>query len=67
MRFILVRAMADAALDAAAGSLAGTPAQVLRPGQSLRWTALAPHSSFVVPLLRDGARVALPTDEAAVQ
>jgi hypothetical protein len=67
MRFILVRARAEAALDAAAGSLAGAAAQTLLPGQTLRWTALAPHSCFVVPLLRDGARVALATDEAAVQ
>jgi cyclic beta-1,2-glucan synthetase len=67
MRFILIRASADAALDAAAGLLAGTAAQIVRPGQALRWTVLAPHSCFVVPLLRDGARVALPTDEVAVQ
>ena len=50
MRFILVRATPQAALDAAAASLAGGVAQILLPGQSVGWTGLAAQSCFVIPL-----------------
>ena len=50
MRFILVRAPPQAALDAAAASLAGGVARILLPGQALGWTGLAAQSSFVIPL-----------------
>jgi cyclic beta-1,2-glucan synthetase len=46
MRFILKRASAHEAL----ASTASMGAQLLRPGQVLRWTELADHSCFVVPL-----------------
>lgn len=46
MRFILVRATAQAALDAAAPP----GAQQLPPGQPLTWTSLGPDSCFVIPL-----------------
>ena len=50
MRFILVRATPQAALEAAAASLAGGVAQILLPGQSVGWTGLAAQSCFVIPL-----------------
>jgi cyclic beta-1,2-glucan synthetase len=47
MRFILLRATPQAALDAAARS----GAQLLHPGELLHWPDLAPSSCFVIPLL----------------
>ena len=47
MRFILVRATRHAALTATAQ----WSAQLLRPGQLLRWTELPLHTCFVVPLV----------------
>ena len=47
MRFILLRASPAAALAATAEA----GATVLRPGETLRWAGLAPHTSFVIPLL----------------
>ena len=49
MRFILIRTTAVTALAAAANG----EAQLLRPGQSLRWNELAADTCFVVPLLPD--------------
>ncbi|HET7525491.1 MAG TPA: carbohydrate-binding protein, partial [Burkholderiaceae bacterium] len=46
MRFILTRAAAHEAL----ASIAPIGAQLLRPGQVLRWTELPDHSCFVIPL-----------------
>ncbi|MGL6111359.1 MAG: GH36-type glycosyl hydrolase domain-containing protein [Rubrivivax sp.] len=53
MRFVFVR-------DTAAGALAALhhelpDAQLLRPGQTLAWATLPPHSVFVVPLLDEKA------------
>ena len=47
MRFILVRASTRPALAATAQ----WGAELLRPGQPLQWSGLAPHTCFVVPLL----------------
>ena len=49
MRFILIRTAAVSALAAAAIG----DAQLLRPGQPLRWNELAAHTCFVIPLLPD--------------
>jgi cyclic beta-1,2-glucan synthetase len=46
MRFILMRATTLEAL----ASAAPMGAQLLRPGQALRWTELPDHSCFVIPL-----------------
>jgi cyclic beta-1,2-glucan synthetase len=46
MRFILTRAAVPEAL----ASTAPMGAQLLRPGQVLRWTELPDHSCFVIPL-----------------
>ena len=47
MRFILVRASTRPALAATAQ----WGAELLRPGQPLQWSGLAPNTCFVVPLL----------------
>ena len=47
MRFILLRSAANAALAATAH----WNAQLLRPGQALRWAELATETCFVLPLL----------------
>ncbi len=47
MRFVLVRATAAGALEATAQ----WSARLLRPGQPLRWTGLAAHTCFAIPLL----------------
>ena len=49
MRFILLRSGAIAASAATASSAS----QLLRPGQVLVWRDLAPHSSFVIPLVAE--------------
>jgi cyclic beta-1,2-glucan synthetase len=57
MHFLLVRADDASALAAAAAANLPTAAQVLRPGQLLRWTSLGAVSGFVVPLNAAGARI----------
>jgi cyclic beta-1,2-glucan synthetase len=57
MHFLLVRADDASALVAAATANLPTAAQVLRPGQLLRWTSLGAVSGFVVPLNAAGARI----------
>ena len=47
MRFILLRASPADALAATAEA----GATVLRPGETLRWSELPPHTCFVIPLL----------------
>ncbi len=47
MRFILLRASPAEALAATAEA----GATVLRPGETLRWSELPPHTCFVIPLL----------------
>jgi cyclic beta-1,2-glucan synthetase len=51
MRFILVRATADAALQAVTNPAAVPEARLLRCGQWLDWPALPAQSCFVIPLL----------------
>jgi cyclic beta-1,2-glucan synthetase len=53
MRFVLLRATPHQALEAAAKR----DAQLLHPGQLLRWTSLPPHTCFVVPLPSEPERV----------
>jgi cyclic beta-1,2-glucan synthetase len=50
LRFVLLRAAALAALRATPAwhELAGAP--ILRPGQTLEWSGLAPHTCFVIAL-----------------
>nr|MDP2192315.1 glucoamylase family protein [Rhodoferax sp.] len=65
MRFILVRATANAALEATAQ----WGAQLLCPGQSLAWPGLALQTCFVIPLLGDGetaAQTEMATDASTV-
>jgi cyclic beta-1,2-glucan synthetase len=50
MRFILLRATPDAALEASAQATQGATAQLLLPGERLNWHALAAQSCFVIPL-----------------
>jgi cyclic beta-1,2-glucan synthetase len=51
MRFILLRAHAGAAVEAAAP----LGARILRPGELLSWNALDAHTCFVIPLLGEPA------------
>ena len=60
LRFVLVRATAPAALDATAQ----WGAQLLRPGQALKWAGLPPEACFVIPLI-DEPGTALPKAGAA--
>ncbi|MBP6251201.1 MAG: carbohydrate-binding protein [Rubrivivax sp.] len=53
MRFVFVRATAQAAHAAVAPALDGLTAPLLHPGEALAWPALAMHSAFVIPLLPD--------------
>ena len=51
MRFILVRATQDVAMQTV-GQLSGVEgAQMLRPGQQLKWCELAAQTCFIIPLL----------------
>jgi len=53
MRFILVHATADAAIQMMAQLTTGEVAQLLRPGQRLNWRALPAKTCFVVPFLAE--------------
>jgi cyclic beta-1,2-glucan synthetase len=61
MRFILCRASTPAALEA----MAQWGASLLRPGQPLKWSSLASHTCFVIPLL-DEPEHAPPSARTAV-
>jgi cyclic beta-1,2-glucan synthetase len=66
MRFLLLRASAQVALEAAASWAAGGSLQLLLPGQRLGWSALAATTCFVVPLGAGAPAPARPP-EAAVE
>ncbi len=72
MRFVMVRATADRALqaaadaDRAAGKAVPAAVRLLLPGEALRWTDLAAAITFVVPLLEpDRARGLQPPAQGA--
>jgi cyclic beta-1,2-glucan synthetase len=58
MRFILVRAAADAALHVAALEAGALNARLLLVGQLLHWSTLPAQSCFVIPLLGQPATAA---------
>ncbi len=51
MRFVLVRCASLEALQVTRLSREFSGAALLRPGEVLHWATLAPHTSFVIPLL----------------
>ncbi|HET7793548.1 MAG TPA: hypothetical protein VFL64_09190, partial [Rhizobacter sp.] len=63
MRFVLMRVQERAAREAAAS----LGAQLLHPGEPLRWRELPPQSCHVVPLLRQPAAPPPPAAQAAAQ
>ncbi len=51
LRFILIRATAEHAMEDARATWAPDAAQLLLPGQALRWSSLSANTCLVVPLL----------------
>jgi cyclic beta-1,2-glucan synthetase len=63
MRFVFVRETAASAQALVNDEL--LQAKLLRPGESLAWTTLPAHSSFVVPLLGDAVELPRWREDAA--
>jgi cyclic beta-1,2-glucan synthetase len=66
MRFVLVRATADAALHVAAQETGALEARLLLVGQQLHWSTLPARSCFVIPLLGQPATAAPGAPDLAI-